>query len=123
MSRAPKSWPSPTSSVTAQASSSEERSPDEQLTVVAVCGGHRCQALLGLRDDGGLERLRHAVRNSSRSVLVTAQCLQRCADGPVILVGEGGTEQGRLQVVPRQLIAPASAEQLHAVASALGVEE
>jgi hypothetical protein len=48
--------------------------------VVALCTGHRCAALT--RMHGGSE-VAAAVARSSGGVLVSAPCLQRCADGAV----------------------------------------
>jgi hypothetical protein len=117
MSRPPTSCPQPLLPAASQTGSGTP------LTVVAVCRGHRCDALLRLRDDGALDGLRQAVQASSRAVLVVAQCLQRCADGPVVIVGEGHTDQQRLHIAPQQLIAPASADHLRALVRTLGGAE
>lgn len=122
MARAPKSCPPPSSSVESHPPS-VERSSASPVTVVAVCGGHRCEALRRMRDDGALADLRQAARASRPAVLVTAQCLQRCADGPVVLAGQGYELQRCLQVVPRQVIAPATDRDLQALVGALGVEQ
>ncbi|MFJ6001668.1 hypothetical protein [Arthrobacter sp. NPDC092385] len=48
--------------------------------VIALCAGHRCAALTRTRRDGGLAA---AVARSSGGMLISAPCLQRCAEGAV----------------------------------------
>ncbi len=60
--------------------------------VVALCSGHRCAALTRKCDDGGLGA---AVTRSSGGILISAPCLQQCAEGAVAAVairsGDAGT--------------------------------
>lgn len=51
--------------------------------VVALCAGHRCAALTRTSGDGGLAA---AVARSSGGVLISAPCLQQCAQGAVAAV-------------------------------------
>ncbi|MBG6191050.1 hypothetical protein IWX64_002004 [Arthrobacter sp. CAN_A212] len=51
--------------------------------VVALCAGHRCAALMRTAGGGGLA---DAVAHSSGGVLISAGCLQHCAQGAVAAV-------------------------------------
>ncbi len=51
--------------------------------VVALCAGHRCAALMRAAGGGGLA---DAVARSSGGVLISAGCLQHCAQGAVAAV-------------------------------------
>jgi hypothetical protein len=51
--------------------------------VVALCTGHRCAALVRMQGGGGLAA---SVARSSGGILVTAPCLQHCAEGAVAAV-------------------------------------
>lgn len=59
--------------------------PDGLL--IAVCEGHRCNALHRLADaQNGADRLQPAITSSRGAVLVSAQCLGACASGAVAAV-------------------------------------
>ncbi|WP_394252726.1 hypothetical protein [Arthrobacter pityocampae] len=58
--------------------------PEEPAgVVVALCRGHRCAALTRSSGDGGLA---DSVGRSSGGVLVSAPCMQQCAQGAVAAV-------------------------------------
>lgn len=79
---------------------------DGHSCVVAVCQGHRCRALLAGQEPTGLAVLRHAVAGSRLGVLVTTGCAGRCADAPVVVVGVGRHEAGRLSVATQAALGP-----------------
>ncbi|MHA7276770.1 hypothetical protein [Arthrobacter sp. HLT1-21] len=60
--------------------------------VVALCVGHRCAALIKANDDGGLAA---AVARSSGGVLISASCLQQCANGAVAAVAIRASKSSR----------------------------
>lgn len=62
-------------------------SPDASGPLVALCAGHRCEALHRLADDQtGADRLRSTVAAGRGAVLVTTPCLGACASGAVAAV-------------------------------------
>ncbi|QYF73635.1 hypothetical protein [Cryobacterium sp. PAMC25264] len=68
--------------------------PEASGPLVALCAGHRCEALHRLADDQtGTERLRATVSRSRGAVLVSTPCLGACASGAVAAVArrDGGT--------------------------------
>jgi hypothetical protein len=75
-------------------------SPDEAVLLVAVCAGHRCQALRALREPSAAgsgscgQLLKEAVRRSPRAVLISTRCLGPCARGCVAAVGTGTATEG-----------------------------
>lgn len=55
--------------------------------LIALCEGHRCDALHRLADgQKGADRLRPAIATSQGAVLVSTQCLGACASGAVAAV-------------------------------------
>jgi (2Fe-2S) ferredoxin len=60
---------------------------DASGPLVAVCAGHRCEALHRLGADRiGTDRLRTTVARGSGAVLVSTPCLGACASGAVAAV-------------------------------------
>jgi hypothetical protein len=60
---------------------------DASGPLVALCAGHRCEALHRLATDGtGADRLRTTVARRSGAVLVSTQCLGACASGAVAAI-------------------------------------
>jgi hypothetical protein len=60
---------------------------DASGPLVALCAGHRCEALHKLADDRtGADRLRTTVSGGSGAVLVTTPCLGACASGAVAAI-------------------------------------
>ena len=78
-------------------------------SVVAVCQGHRCAGLLASRQPAVMGLLRRAAQGSRLGVLVTTDCLGRCADGPVATVGTGRTVDGTLLLTPSAVLGPIDA--------------
>ena len=61
--------------------------PGANGPLVALCEGHRCDALHRLADgQTGADRLRSAIATSRGAVLVSTQCLGACASGSVAAV-------------------------------------
>lgn len=61
--------------------------PEADGTLIALCEGHRCDALHRLADgQNGADRLRATITTSRGAVLVSAQCLGPCASGAVAAV-------------------------------------
>ena len=58
---------------------------------MALCSGHRCAALTRTCGDGGLGA---AVTRSSGGILISAPCLQQCAEGAVgaVAIRSGAAE-------------------------------
>jgi hypothetical protein len=75
-------------------------SPDEAVLLVAVCAGHRCQALRALHEPSAAgsgscgQLLKEAVRRNPRAVLISTRCLGPCARGCVAAVGSGTATEG-----------------------------
>lgn len=64
---------------------------DPAGVVVALCSGHRCAALTRQCGDAGLAA---AVARSAGGVLISAPCLQQCAEGAVGAVAvRSGTDE------------------------------
>jgi hypothetical protein len=60
---------------------------DASGPLIALCAGHRCEALHRLADDrGGTERVRSTVAAERGAVLVSSPCLGECARGAVAAV-------------------------------------
>lgn len=60
---------------------------DASGPLVALCAGHRCEALHHLSDDrGGTDRLRSTIAAGRGAVLVSSPCLGECARGAVAAV-------------------------------------
>jgi hypothetical protein len=74
--------------------------------VVAVCRGHRCAALLDGQRPDPMDVLRAAARDSEHGLLLTTDCAQLCADGPVIAVGTGARAGGALRVATSVVLGP-----------------
>jgi (2Fe-2S) ferredoxin len=65
----------------------DTRTPDASGPIVALCAGHRCEALHRLADDRtGTDRLRTTVSGGRGAVLVTTPCLGACASGAVAAI-------------------------------------
>jgi len=61
--------------------------PGANGPLVALCEGHRCDALHRLADgQKGVDRLRSTIAASRGAVLVSTQCLGNCASGAVAAV-------------------------------------
>jgi hypothetical protein len=68
-------------------SASPPASPGASGPLVALCAGHRCDALHKLAgDQPGTERVRSTIANCRGGVLVTAPCLGACSTGAVAAV-------------------------------------
>lgn len=60
---------------------------DASGPLIALCAGHRCEALHRLAgDQGGTDRLRSTVAAGRGAVLVSSPCLGECARGAVAAV-------------------------------------
>lgn len=67
--------------------SSDPVDPGASGPLIALCAGHRCEALHILADDQtGADRLRTTVAGSRGAVLVSTPCLGACASGAVAAV-------------------------------------
>lgn len=61
--------------------------PGASGPLVALCAGHRCEALHRLADDQtGADRVRTTIASGRGAVLVSAPCLGACADGAIAAV-------------------------------------
>ncbi|TFD64810.1 MULTISPECIES: (2Fe-2S) ferredoxin domain-containing protein [unclassified Cryobacterium] len=61
--------------------------PGASGPLVALCTGHRCEALHRLADDQtGTDRVRTTIVSGRGAVLVSAPCLGACANGAVAAV-------------------------------------
>ena len=61
--------------------------PDASGPLVALCAGHRCEALHRLADDQtGTDRVRTTIAGGRGAVLVSASCFGACANGAVAAV-------------------------------------
>jgi hypothetical protein len=89
-------------------------------SVVAICQGHRCAALLASWQPEAMGRLRRAAQRSRLGVLVTTDCLGRCADGPVATVGTGHQVDGALRMTPSAVLGPVDAGAVQQLAAHLG---
>lgn len=89
-------------------------------SVVTLCVGHRCAALLGRSALHLLPLLRSAVRDSSRAVLVTTGCVGACAQAPVLALSDGVAEQGRFELCRTSWFGPVGEDQVLAICSWVG---
>lgn len=94
----------------------------EPVRVVAVCQGHRCRALLAAQEPHGMTALREAVRHSHRGALVSTGCAGPCAQGPVVVLGEGLVDAGRLRTTPQAVLGPVRADQVRVLSGHLRSE-
>lgn len=78
----------------------------QRPTVLAVCQGHRCRALLADQRLDGMDALRQAVRRSRHGILVTTGCAGPCSHAPVVVVGTTDSTSGRLEVRPEAVLGP-----------------
>lgn len=86
-------------------------------TVITLCIGHRCAALLGRSALHLVPSLRSAVRDSSRAVLVSTGCLGTCAQAPVMALSDGISEQGRIELCSTSWLGPVGEDQVLAICS------
>lgn len=86
-------------------------------SVVTLCVGHRCAALLGRSALHLVPFLRSAVRDSSRAVLVSTGCLGACAQAPVMALSDGISEQGRIELCHTSWLGPVGEDQVLAICS------
>ena len=63
--------------------------------------------------------LRRAAQDSRLGVLVTTDCLGRCADGPVATVGIGRTVDGTFFLTPSAVLGPVDAAGVQELAAHL----
>jgi hypothetical protein len=65
----------------------DPRTPDASGPMIALCAGHRCEALHRLAENRtGTDRLRSTVSGGRGAVLVTTPCLGACANGAVAAI-------------------------------------
>ena len=74
--------------------------------VVAVCQGYRCRALLAGRQPAAMDVLRQAAQDSELGLLMTTDCADLCAHGPVVAVGTGRHAGGALRVTTSAVLGP-----------------
>jgi (2Fe-2S) ferredoxin len=75
--------------------------------------------LLASREPQVLGLLRRAAQRSRLGVLVTTDCLGRCADGPVATVGTVREVDGALRVTPSAVLGPVDATNVQQLAAHL----
>lgn len=84
-------------------------------SVVTVCTGHRCAALLEHSASGTLPCLRSAVRASRQAVLVTTGCVGACAQAPVMALSEGRSGRAGLELLHTRWLGPVGRQQVEAL--------
>jgi len=92
-------------------------------SVITLCIGHRCAALLGRSALHLVPLLRSAVRDSSRAVLVSTGCVGACAQAPVLALSDGVAEQGRFELCRTSWLGPVGEDQVLAICSWVGEEQ
>lgn len=74
--------------------------------VITVCTGHRCAALLEASAGTCLPSLRSAVAASSQTMLLSTNCVDACAQAPVMALSSGLGGQGHEDVVSTSWLGP-----------------
>jgi len=70
--------------------------PGASGPLVALCAGHRCNALHRLADGhDGTDRLRSTIATGRGAVLVSTECLGACANGAVAAVARRDGSTGK----------------------------
>lgn len=77
----------------------------EQVLLVGVCTGDRCNAVRRLAcertDTDSRELIKAAVRRRPDAVMVDLPCQELCSQGAVVVVGSAISTSGRMSWVPR----------------------
>lgn len=74
--------------------------------IVAVCQGHRCQALLSRQEPDGMAAIEGLARESRLGVVMSTPCAGACSHGPVVALGAAQELFGRKRVMLRDLLGP-----------------
>ncbi len=81
-------------------------------SVITVCTGYRCAALLEASAGACLPSLRSAVAASSQVMLLSTGCVDACAQAPVMALSSGLGGQGHDDVVSTSWLGPVGPEEV-----------
>lgn len=84
-------------------------------SVITVCTGHRCAALLEGAAGDSLPSLRSAVRASAQAVLMSTGCVGACAQAPVVALSAGLVSQGWLDLQRTSWLGPVGHQEVRAI--------